>query len=465
MNKSRIIATFLFITTRMLLSQEIPITQYNFDPFNINPALISSEESLRFIAFQQSMNFSNQPVSSMVNASLLAPVWHGNDFRVSMGTRYTHEGFQENHQKQHGASAGIGLGYDKGKHHWYMGSSITYNRLTTDFTNLRTPSQWNNLSGFDPSIPTDDPTIGQDDFHSIKTDYGIYYSYQKGNRTLFETGTAAEVYRGNKNIYPRIFANLQIFRSGNFTTHTEFLYIQNQRYFNGGIRVGYHFKEEDYISLTFRKQYQGAHSAILQLKTGNYTLGFSYDFPGNTSQEIPQFHKTGFALSLTIPRKKVESLSETNTGHMPKTVAIDFRKREAKPEGKAVNSEFSPSDAAKKSTFSLTTGFQSIEFEFNNYRIAEKYFPRLDSIASLLVRENSIQLILVGHSDNIGTEKQNMAMSRLRAVAVRKYLINKGIPENRMFEIYKGDTDPLRSNGSEVGRAANRRVEFMFFDE
>ena len=65
-----------------------------------------------------------------------------------------------------------------------------------------------------------------------------------------------------------------------------------------------------------------------------------------------------------------------------------------------------------------------------------------------------------GHTDNVGDMEYNNILSQQRAQNVIDYLIRKGIPSERFFEVALGSTQPAASNDTEKGRAVNRRVEF-----
>jgi len=65
-----------------------------------------------------------------------------------------------------------------------------------------------------------------------------------------------------------------------------------------------------------------------------------------------------------------------------------------------------------------------------------------------------------GHTDNLGDREFNVDLAERRAWAVRGYLIEQGVDGQRLFPKGYGSTRPLGPNGTESGRAANRRVEF-----
>jgi sodium-type flagellar protein MotY len=67
-------------------------------------------------------------------------------------------------------------------------------------------------------------------------------------------------------------------------------------------------------------------------------------------------------------------------------------------------------------------------------------------------------IVLEGHSDNVGNRLDNRELSRQRALAVREYLLERGVEEELFNMRFHGDRYPVASNRSEDGRAKNRRV-------
>ncbi|UOQ75067.1 OmpA family protein [Hymenobacter cellulosilyticus] len=72
-------------------------------------------------------------------------------------------------------------------------------------------------------------------------------------------------------------------------------------------------------------------------------------------------------------------------------------------------------------------------------------------------------LSIAGHTDNKGAAALNLALSRERAAAAKRYLVQHGVAENRIEMRGYGARHPLVSNATEAGRARNRRVEFDLF--
>jgi len=85
---------------------------------------------------------------------------------------------------------------------------------------------------------------------------------------------------------------------------------------------------------------------------------------------------------------------------------------------------------------------------------------KLDQIAEAL-RGKEQPMVVLGHTDNVGTHDLNMDLSQKRANSVRDYLISRGIPQDLISAQGKGPDVPVSDNGSIEGRASNRRVEIV----
>ena len=84
----------------------------------------------------------------------------------------------------------------------------------------------------------------------------------------------------------------------------------------------------------------------------------------------------------------------------------------------------------------------------------------LDAFALYLLRHPAMEIEIAGHTDNVGDDKSNQALSAERAFEVLHYLANKGVPGERMKHAGYGEAKPIGSNDTSEGRALNRRTEF-----
>jgi outer membrane protein OmpA-like peptidoglycan-associated protein len=85
---------------------------------------------------------------------------------------------------------------------------------------------------------------------------------------------------------------------------------------------------------------------------------------------------------------------------------------------------------------------------------------KLDQIANAL-RGKEQPIVVYGYTDDVGAIDMNMDLSRRRALAVRDYLVSKGISQYLITSEGKGPADPISDNSSVEGRSSNRRVEIV----
>ncbi len=107
----------------------------------------------------------------------------------------------------------------------------------------------------------------------------------------------------------------------------------------------------------------------------------------------------------------------------------------------------------------------NVNFTTDNSSLADSAARNLDMLAEYLLRNKKLKCELKGYTDNKGTKKHNQKLSENRAEAVMNYLITKGIDKQRMNYTGNNSKDPVESNGTERGRALNRRVEIIVIDE
>jgi len=85
----------------------------------------------------------------------------------------------------------------------------------------------------------------------------------------------------------------------------------------------------------------------------------------------------------------------------------------------------------------------------------------LTKIADQLRLNEGTQVAIEGHTDSVGTEPFNQALSEKRAIAVRDYLVGRGVPASRINITGLGETSPVATNDTPAGRQQNRRVELV----
>lgn len=98
-------------------------------------------------------------------------------------------------------------------------------------------------------------------------------------------------------------------------------------------------------------------------------------------------------------------------------------------------------------------------FGFNAADIQQESEKEVNYLFDFLKRNTKLNIEIIGHTDNIGTENYNQKLSENRAQALATALIDKGIAPERIKALGKGSKEPISSNKTEEGRAENRRVE------
>ncbi len=108
-------------------------------------------------------------------------------------------------------------------------------------------------------------------------------------------------------------------------------------------------------------------------------------------------------------------------------------------------------------------GIQPVYFGYNNYQIPETEYPKIDTVADVLNRDDSIVLIVEGHCDERGTNEYNMSLGDYRAQTLRSHLINLGISADRIQTQSYGEEKPAVQGSGEEVWSQNRRGEFAFY--
>jgi outer membrane protein OmpA-like peptidoglycan-associated protein len=98
-------------------------------------------------------------------------------------------------------------------------------------------------------------------------------------------------------------------------------------------------------------------------------------------------------------------------------------------------------------------------FETNSATIKPGFNSTMDKLADVVVRYGKTTLVVVGHTDNVGTAGYNQHLSERRALSVAQYLESRRVNAMRLATAGKGEAEPVASNSTETGRQANRRVE------
>lgn len=200
------------------------------------------------------------------------------------------------------------------------------------------------------------------------------------------------------------------------------------------VDFGYNFTNTD----DFENQ-----SNILSNKDGYYTanVGVQYNL-GNNNKRILEWDKP---FDYYKPREE----------HSVDTIVVINRNIDT------LYLKFSPDEttAALLDALQKANGdkinTQTINFDFNKWKIKSAYFTYLDDLALDILNGKVKNLVLDGHADPIGSEKNNIYVSQQRAESIKDYLVSKGVSPEKVIIRYHGSKNPISDDNSK-----NRRVEF-----
>lgn len=104
---------------------------------------------------------------------------------------------------------------------------------------------------------------------------------------------------------------------------------------------------------------------------------------------------------------------------------------------------------------------ETVQFGTGRADIAEQYAPLIDLAVELMTSQPNVTLTIIGHTDDIGDEEENLRLSIERATATAGLIEDRGIAADRLTIDGRGESEPIDSNETPEGRQANRRVEFL----
>lgn len=107
-----------------------------------------------------------------------------------------------------------------------------------------------------------------------------------------------------------------------------------------------------------------------------------------------------------------------------------------------------------------TVRLNNIFFDFGKSDLKSESFSELRRVIAMMNENPQMVIALSGHTDNVGSDEDNLRLSQNRINSVMSYLLQNGIKPERMTATGFGESKPVASNETDEGRALNRRVEF-----
>lgn len=188
--------------------------------------------------------------------------------------------------------------------------------------------------------------------------------------------------------------------------------------------------------------FSGGMSVQVPLKDNGPSLGIDYSY--RSSNPFGGTHSIGIRFALGDGKDCGESSSEGK----------DAFKGEKSKKGKEVKL------SAKDEALILDIA-KSIEFETGSSDLTSSTKEKLDELVTYLDKNSKYNISVEAHTDNVGSDEDNLVLSEARANAVKSYLTDNGITDSRIETVAYGERKPKFDNASEEGRAKNRRVELI----
>lgn len=102
-----------------------------------------------------------------------------------------------------------------------------------------------------------------------------------------------------------------------------------------------------------------------------------------------------------------------------------------------------------------------ILFDFDKAELKQNAMTNIQSLSNSMKNNPNTNIMIIGHTDNKGTDSYNMSLSQRRAMSVKNYAQTQGITSSRLTTQGRGEMEAIANNDTEAGRAQNRRVEVV----
>lgn len=102
-------------------------------------------------------------------------------------------------------------------------------------------------------------------------------------------------------------------------------------------------------------------------------------------------------------------------------------------------------------------------YDFDSDRVRGDAASNLRTLAQSLDKYPDTELLVVGHTDDVGRDGYNLDLSERRAAAAASYLVSQGVSRTRIRTVGRGETEPKVANDDESSRTQNRRVEVAIY--
>ncbi|NMM47771.1 PorP/SprF family type IX secretion system membrane protein [Marinigracilibium pacificum] len=400
------------------------------------------------------------------------------------------------------------------------GTRLNYTMMKVNMDNLLTGNQYVPGSGFDPGIYSGEELGGlKNEYVSVSS--GVYYvSTNKKKERLVHAGLSIldlnkpnESFTGKRSPVPISLiaeAGLQIYSNYYFSFYPEVLYSYSAA--TGILNIGMvtRYKLDRYFShlqdqtLELHSKYLSNQGALLgvQWNNGPLSAGISFDIPINNRLANRGAFELGLQYGIEVKSRYKRKKNKKRKSKRKKRASNQGEKKRLSKnksgidDSNVLGTEESINDLTPLENMEVFTGIDETDLskiidpnegkakagDFENITVDEKmYFnfnfetdksnlqdedkSTLFELVKIMENDPSLNVVIEGHTDDVGSESYNEKLSIKRAKAVADFLIENGISETRIKYTGYGEVKPLIDNVDVKSRSINRRVEFTLTNE
>jgi outer membrane protein OmpA-like peptidoglycan-associated protein len=158
--------------------------------------------------------------------------------------------------------------------------------------------------------------------------------------------------------------------------------------------------------------------------------------------------KTGDFMML-YPENAISGLYVEKQGYLPKIYNVE---RDKIKNVKDLKVELVPVSSGEEFVF------ENVFFEFDKYDLKAESQTSLKRLQKFLLENPNVNILISGHTDNVGSAAYNQTLSLQRAKSVQQFLVNSGLHPGRVLIEGKGDKEPMVPNSTPENQALNRRI-------
>jgi type IX secretion system PorP/SprF family membrane protein len=478
--------------------QYFQFSQYNFTPLRVNPALTGASDfaSVSLLYRNQGTDGGFHLTSNSLNA--LYPLMgkrNGQRFG-GIGLNFTddrsgHSGIFSRQEASLAYAVNISVSKTQSLS---LGVRALFQTTRIDLDGLYTGLQYVPDRGFSESLSSGEGlSVVKNSFMTFSA--GLHWQkIDRKDERLMHVGISFYDLNKPDNAFMNAADHLpttvvgsggfRLYRKGNVSVNPDLLVTYNpaSTFINGGVTTRYFLatrKDKDAAVDLITRYARGRLGILgLQFHQHNFTMGISYDFPvvrdnvANTGTL-----EVGIELhQLMKPKKKSKIISQKKKPPVQKNMKasavilaqpVDSLNVEPSREPDMSDRlrhkqdsirEFAVAGEVAHEPLVLEKATLHVKFEFNSTALDSASQQYFDDLALALIDNPELKIQLVGHTDNVGTDRYNLRLSYHRAQAIKDYLIEKGVEEHRIAVIGKGLREPLNGNATDAERALNRRV-------